>query len=121
MQIKSTAAPDLIKQVQFENNIRYQKAVDDHSRDYINTLSSGDTRMNKLLGTITVPLAEHFTGNKSFSLSQQPAFERTGPGGGTYPGAPRMGGVSRKNESVPQEPNESPLEQNLNPNDFFSD
>lgn len=121
MQIKSTAAPQLIKQIQFENNMKYQNAVDAHSKDYINTLSAGDTRMNKLLGAITVPLAEHFTGNQSFSLNQKPAFERTGPGGSVT--SPRMGGVIKRNEpSANQTPvNESPLERNLNPEEFYSD
>lgn len=81
MQIKSAAAPELIKQMQYENDLKFQQANDAFAKSYINTMQSGDARQKNLLGAALVPVAESLTGDDSFKFGRGNAGQRASVGG----------------------------------------
>lgn len=115
MQIKSAAAPDIAKQLQFENDLKFQQANDAFSKSYINTMQSSDARQKNLLGAAMIPVAQHLTGDDSFQ------FGRGGASTGRETSRFSLGGAQAPSEPVDTEAQDiSPLGQSLDKS-FASD
>lgn len=109
MNIKSQAAPEVAKQMMYENDLKKQSAHKAFAQDYINTNTSGDLRRTNLLFNMMAPISEKLNpgSTKPFAPSPQSPQERATPPAGSSgmddgfssdaaSAVPRMGGVTQK-------------------------